>query len=76
MINGNDRSSRLVTCIASAKNFMLSPSEARQVIDGQVSVIKGDWGGLIDEAILSPVDQALFRKRLFLNDYAFESYDI
>ena len=74
MIAGNDRSSRLVTCLASAKNFMLSEAEAREIIDTQILCITENWDAVCDEAELSPIDRALFKDRLFLNSYAFEGY--
>ncbi len=74
MIAGNDRSSRLVTCLASAKNFMLSETEARQIIDAQILSINENWDAVCNEAILSPIDRALFKDRLFLHSYAFEGY--
>lgn len=74
LIAGNDRSSRLATCLASAKNFMLSEAEARSIIEGQGAAIEQYWGAVCDEAKLSPIDQALFKERVFLNPYAFESY--
>lgn len=74
MIAGNDRSSRLATCLASAKNFMLSEAEARSVIDGQGAAIEKHWNAVCAEAKLSPIDQVLFKERVFLNPYGFEGY--
>lgn len=74
LIIGNDRSSRLVTCLAGAKSFMLSIQEARQIIDKQVDVINKNWQFVCDEARLSPIDRSLFQGHLFLNAYAFEGY--
>lgn len=74
MISGNDRTSRLVTCLASAKSFMLSEAEARQIIDSQIACIHEYWDTVCDEASLSPIDRALFKDRLFLNAYALEGY--
>lgn len=74
LIAGNDRSSRVATCLASAKNFMLSEAEARSIIDGQGAAIEQHWGTVCDEAKLSPIDQVLFKERVFLNPYAFEGY--
>jgi serine/threonine-protein kinase HipA len=75
MINGSDRSSRLITCLHGARSFMLSEAEARRIIDAQISTLKGNWDAVCDDAHLSPTDRALFKDRLFLNDYAFEGYD-
>lgn len=74
LIAGNDRSSRLITCLTSAKNFMLSEAEAREIIDAQILCINKNWDAACDEAELSLIDRALFKDRLFLNSYAFEGY--
>lgn len=75
MISGSDRSSRLVTCLAAAHRFMLSDTKARAVIDAQIEAINSNWVSVCDEADLSPIDQTLFKDRLFLNAYGFEGYD-
>lgn len=73
-IVGEDRSSRLVTCLSAAKNFMLTEAEAQQIIDEQADIINQNWKLICDEAVLSDVDQALFKEYLFMNSYAFEGY--
>jgi serine/threonine-protein kinase HipA len=75
IIVDSDRSSRLITCLAAAKYFMLSDQEARQLIEAQVSTINEKWDVVCDEARLSPIDRTLFKTRLFLNSYAFEGYN-
>lgn len=75
MISGSDRSSRLVTCLSAARRFMLSDTEARAVIDAQITTINSNWDAVCDDADLSPIDRTLFKDRLFLNAYAFEGYD-
>lgn len=74
MISGNDRSSRLITCLAAAKNFMLSEDQARNIIEHQIAAIHKNWDSVCKDADLSPIDQALFKDRMFLNSYAFEGY--
>lgn len=74
MIFKGDRSSRLVTCLAGAKNFMLDEVKARQLIDRQVQVIKNHWDSTCREANISAIDSNLFWGRLFLNDYGLEGY--
>lgn len=74
MITGNDRSSRLITCLAAAKNFMLSEDQARNIIEHQIAAINKNWDSVCKDADLSPIDQALFKERMFMNSYAFEGY--
>lgn len=75
IIDGNDKSSRLVSCLAGAKNFMLNGTEARYIIDAQIKTINQNWDAICKNAGLSPIDQALFKERLFMNAYAFEGYN-
>lgn len=75
-IIGGDRSSQLTTCLRSANIFMLNSTEARAIIEGQVNSIKNNWDAVCKEASLSPIDQKLFKERLFMNPYAFEGYDL
>lgn len=74
IITGNDRSSRLTTCLATAKNFMLNETEARDIINKQIVSIQQNWDLVGLEANLSPIDNSLLKNRLFLNDYAFNGY--
>lgn len=74
MIAGNDKSSRLATCLRAAQNFMLSEAQVRQIIDHQITTINEQWDNVCREADLSPVDKTLFKERLFMNPYAFEGY--
>jgi len=73
-IDGDDRRSQLESCRLAAARFLLTDDEARQIIDTQVSVIRGAWTKVCDEALLSPVDRAFLWRRQFLNDYALEGY--
>jgi serine/threonine-protein kinase HipA len=53
---------------------MLSRSEARQIIDHQVDVIRGAWDEVCAEATMTKVQKQAFWGRQFLNPYAFEGY--
>lgn len=74
LIFGDNRMSQLSTCLAAAHNFLLSPEDARGIIDYQIAVIEENWTSACDEANLSETDRALFWKRQFLNDFAFQGY--
>ncbi len=71
LISGNNRMSRITSCIEAAPHFLLSPSEAAGIADHQRQIIEESWKIVCDEAALSEVDQKLFWKRQFLNPYAF-----
>lgn len=74
LIHGEDRTSRLATCLAAAAAFLLARAEARAIIDAQVETIRDDWGRTCDEAAMTAADRAFFWRRQFLNDFAFEGY--
>ncbi|MDQ6971469.1 MAG: HipA domain-containing protein [Mariprofundaceae bacterium] len=75
LISGANRMSRLAGCLDAAPQFLLSHSEAREIIAHQVQVIDGHWDEVCDDAALSRVDRAVFWHRQFLNPYAFEGYE-
>jgi len=72
LITGNDRSSRLATCIAAAPQFLLSRAEADDIIVKQVECIEQNWAAICDEADLSEVDRNLLWRNQILNPYVFE----
>ncbi len=70
LISGNDNSSRLVTCLESAHNFLLSRADARALMDELQAAIEEHWNAVCDEAQLGEVDKRLLRGRQFLNPYS------
>ena len=72
LISGNENSSKLATCIASAGRFLLDESNSREVIDNQVDLIRTNWDSVCEEANLTEVDKRFFWQRQFLNAYVFE----
>ncbi|PWQ96149.1 type II toxin-antitoxin system HipA family toxin [Leucothrix arctica] len=74
LIHGNNNLSQLQNCLEAAHNFHLSEAEAKEIIEHQISVIKGHWAGVCDEVELSEVDRNLLWDRQFLNPFAFEDY--
>ncbi len=72
LISGNENSSKLTTCIASAGRFLLEESDAREVIDNQVDLIRAHWESVCEEANLTEVDKRFLWQRQFLNPYTFE----
>lgn len=72
LIVGQDRRSRLATCLGAAEKFLLSKAQANEIIQHQVQTIKTYWKATCDEAELSPIDRTLFWERMFLHPYAFQ----
>ena len=72
LICGNDRSSRLATCLEAAHDFLLSAAEALQIMHQQINCLTQQWTAICDEAALSTVDRNLLWGNQFLNPYIFE----
>jgi serine/threonine-protein kinase HipA len=69
-ISGDNNLSQLKTCLETAHNFLLSPSEAREIFDHMITVIETHWEAVCEEAELSESDKNLFWQRQFLNPYS------
>ncbi len=72
LISGDNRLSKLKSCLDAAYHFLLSEDEAKAIITNQREAIEANWEKVCDEAHLSAVDRKLFWKRQFLNPFAFE----
>ena len=72
LIAGDDRSSRLSTCLAAAPHFFLSEADAAGIIIGQAACIEQNWDSVCNEAMLSEVDRNLLWRNQILNPYIFE----
>ncbi len=72
LISGNNRLSKLKSCLEAAPHFLLSEDEAKAILDWQREAIETNWNAVCDEANLSEIDRKLFWKRQFLNPSVFE----
>lgn len=72
LISGDNRLSKLKSCLDAAPHFQLSESEAKAIFEKQREAIEANWDKVCDEAGLSVVDRNFLWKRQFLNDFAFE----
>lgn len=68
------RMSQVAGCVERAGTYQLSEAEAREIVDGQIETISGQWGEVCDLAGLTEVERTGFWKRQFLNSYALEGY--
>ncbi|TDY26094.1 serine/threonine-protein kinase HipA [Paraburkholderia sp. BL6665CI2N2] len=73
LIVGNDRFSRIETCLKAAPLFLLSADEAAALAEHQIEVICDRWNPVCAEAQLSEVDRNLMWRRQFLNPFVFEN---
>lgn len=72
LIVGNDRLSRIATCLKAAPQFLLSFDTALALAEQQIDVIRNRWTHICDEAQLSEIDRNLMWRRQFLNPFAFD----
>lgn len=72
LIFGNNRTSKLATCIEAAPNFQLGEQAAKDIITRQIGSIRNGWDDICKEADLNEVERNLFGERIFLNEFAFE----
>lgn len=68
------RASQLAGCVDRAPTYGLSASDAQEIIDHQIEVVRGDWDEVCDLAEASQTDRLAFRGRQFLNPYALEGF--
>jgi serine/threonine-protein kinase HipA len=68
------RYAQLAGCVARADIYLLSETEAREIIDRQVDTIHARWESACDAARLTDVDRARLWQRQILNPYAVEDY--
>ncbi|MFZ5603654.1 MAG: type II toxin-antitoxin system HipA family toxin [Pseudomonadota bacterium] len=73
LISGDNRLSKLKSCLEAAPHFLLSANEAKAIFDRQREAIEANWDKVCDEAKLGAIDRKLFWKRQFLNPFAFEA---
>lgn len=72
LIVGNDRSSKLSTCLEAASKFLLKPDEAEGLINDQIASIRRKWDDVCDEADMTQIERLQAWGRQFLNPFAFE----
>ncbi len=72
LIVGNNRLSKLKTCLDAAPKFLLSEEQTKTIFEKQIKAIEANWEKVCEEANLSIVDRKLYWKRQFLNPFVFE----
>jgi len=72
LIAGDNRMSKLSSCIEAAPHFLLGPDSAEQIIAGQINALHDTWSEACAEANLNPVERRLLSDHMFLNPYIFE----
>jgi serine/threonine-protein kinase HipA len=72
LITGENRMSRLTTCLEAAPNFLLDTRAAEDLIADQIERLHAAWPEVAEEAALTNIDQAVLTGRAFLNPFVFE----
>lgn len=72
LIVGEDRRSRLATCLDAAPSFQLDAAAAEDIIARQIRALRAAWEEVATEAKLSEIERTLLGQRIFLNPYIFE----
>jgi serine/threonine-protein kinase HipA len=75
LIAGDNRMSRISSCLDAAGNFLLSRKEAIDIVESQLRCIIENRDAVCDEASLTETDRAFLWRRQFLNPYALEDLD-
>ncbi len=75
LISGDNRMSRISSCLDAAHLFLLSQKDAIAIIEGQIKSICENWMSVCSMAELSETDRKLLWGRQFLNPYAFEGLE-
>ncbi len=68
------RFSQLDGCVRYAGTYLLTEPQAREIVDHQIDVIRGEWDDVAELAELTAVDRDYFWRRQLLNPYALQDY--
>lgn len=72
-ISGNDKRSRLATCLQAAHHFLLTASEALFLIDAQLHSLSRNWLPVCEEAGLSEPERMQLWGRVVVNPTVFDA---
>lgn len=70
LISGKNNLSQLKTCLKTARHFIISEDNARDIFDHMTNAIERNWEAVCEQAELSDVDKNLLWKRQFLNPFS------
>lgn len=72
LIGGDNRMSRVSSCLDAAHHYLLSAADARAIVSHQLSTIGDCWNDVCEQANLGETDRKLLWGRQFLNPFAFD----
>lgn len=75
LIVGDNRMSRISSCLDAAANFLISRQEAINIVERQLVCLFDNWKNICEEASLTVADRELLWRRQFINPYGFEDLE-
>jgi serine/threonine-protein kinase HipA len=75
LISGQDRMSRIATCLEAAHHFLMAEGDAIAIVQAQMRSIGENWVAVCDEADLGEAERNFFWGRQFLNRFAFSALE-
>ena len=75
LIAGQNNRGQLSLCLDSAKSYLLSRSEAVEIIEVILKSVVNNWTAVCEEAKLSKVERVMLAKNQFFNPYIFEGLE-
>jgi serine/threonine-protein kinase HipA len=69
------RESQFGLCVSTAVSYGLTPQQAREIVDHQVSTIRETWDEAAEQVSLTADDRKYLWGRQILNPYAFSGYN-
>lgn len=72
LIDGDNRMSRVSSCLDAAHQYFLSSADARAIVSHQLTIIGDCWNDVCQQAKLNETDRRLLWGRQFLNPFAFD----
>lgn len=73
LITGDNRMSRISSCVEAGHHFLLSQNEALAIVKHQLAAIGDFWNDVCEEAALTETDRRMLWGRQFLNPFAFDN---
>jgi len=75
LISGQNRMSRIASCLEAARHFHVSGDDAMAIVEAQMRCIGEHWNAVCEEAALNETERNFFWGRQFLNPFAFTALE-
>ena len=75
LISGQNRMSRIASCLEAARHFHVSGDDAMAIVEAQMRCIGEHWNAACEKAALNETERNFFWGRQFLNPFAFTALE-